>query len=73
MDSRKFLGVCLLLSSIILAGSIIWHGISTNKVGRYQSVTLPEIGTGYIVIDTTTGELFSVPKAVRSEELNKPK
>ena len=49
MDTR-FNGICLIVASIIVAASIVWHA----QVGRYQPV--PVQATNGERIDTTTGQ-----------------
>jgi hypothetical protein len=57
MDSKKFLGICILLAAIVLAGAIVWHAKATSQIGRYQ---FQAHSSGLIwIIDTTTGEIKS--------------
>jgi hypothetical protein len=52
MQSSKFVGVCLLLSSLILSAAIVYHA----KTGRYQFH--PSTPPGVIwTMDTSTGEV----------------
>jgi hypothetical protein len=65
MSGDRFLGVCILVASIILGGSIAFHATATApadqtepQVGRYQFQ--PSNPPGVIwVIDTTTGKVTS--------------
>ena len=70
MNNRKFLGVCILLASVFLTGAVVWHGITTSRSGRYQSITSPETTLDFLVLDTTTGEIFGVSRAKRVDEIN---
>ena len=56
MDSEKFLGICILVAAVILAGTIVWHAKATSQVGRYQFL-IHEDSVVMWVIDTTTGEV----------------
>ena len=69
MNNRKFLGVCLLLASLFLTCAVIWHGITTSRNARYQSITSSD-GLHFFVLDTTTGEIFAVAKATGVDEIN---
>ncbi len=66
MQNSKFLGICLLISSVILSAAIVFHAKASNPtppnvtppipIGRYQFH--PSTPPGVIwVIDTTTGEV----------------
>ena len=56
MQNSKFVGVCLLISSLILSAAIVYHARSSTAIGRYQFQ--PSSPPGVIwVIDTTTGEV----------------
>jgi len=52
MDSIKFLGICILLSSILLSAAIIWH----KEPSRYQ-LYVPESQYDVLRLDTKTGEV----------------
>ncbi len=54
MDSEKFLGICILLAAVILAGAIVWHAQAMSQIGRYQLQATNDPGILW-VIDTTTG------------------
>ena len=36
MQNSKFVGVCLLISSLILSAAIVYHSRSSTAIGRYQ-------------------------------------
>lgn len=59
MQNPRFVGVCLLISSLMLSAAIIYHAKTANSsgtIGRYQFH--PSNPPGVIwVIDTTTGEV----------------
>ena len=60
IDSTKFLGICILLSAIVLSAAICWHAKSTSLIGRYQFQ--PSNPPGVIwTLDTTTGEVTTKP------------
>jgi hypothetical protein len=63
MDSTRFLALCILVSAILLSGSIVWHAkITANapQIGRYQFH--PSTPPGVIwTMDTTTGEVTAKP------------
>lgn len=66
MDNRKFLGVCVLLASLILGFAIIWHALTLSQIGRYQLINESSEQTIYFhVIDTTTGEIFAITDATQ--------
>ncbi len=66
----KFLGVCILISAVLLSSAIVFHGnatsntvdssppvaLSPNPVGRYQFHPSDPPGVIWI-LDTTTGEI----------------
>jgi hypothetical protein len=54
MDNLKFLGICILLASVILSAAIVWHGKS--GVGRYQFQASTPPGVIW-KLDTATGEV----------------
>ena len=58
MDGKKFLGVCILLAAVILAGAIVWHARATSRIGRYQAILHQDPPVIWIV-DTVTGEATS--------------
>ncbi|NLE36617.1 MAG: hypothetical protein GX621_01170 [Pirellulaceae bacterium] len=58
MQNSKFLGVCLLISSLILSVAIVYHGKASSDVGRYQFHASNPPGVIW-VIDTTTGKVKS--------------
>ena len=53
MQSSKFVGVCLLLSSLILSAAIVYHA----KTGRYQFHASTPPGMIW-TIDTSTGGII---------------
>jgi len=59
MQNSKFIGVCLLLSSLILSAAIVYHAraaTANGAIGRYQFQ--PSNPPGVIwVMDTTTGQV----------------
>ena len=71
MNESKFLGICIVVSSVILAGAIAFHAkkdpVATkqsksksaeSQIGRYQFQ--PSNPPGVIwIIDTTTGKVTS--------------
>ena len=60
MQNPKFIGVCVLIASLVLSAAIIYHArasapIAPTAIGRYQFH--PSNPPGVIwVIDTTTGD-----------------
>jgi len=56
MEGRKFLGMCIVLAALILAGAIVWHARTASRIGRYQMVLLQDPAVIW-VIGTTTGEI----------------
>lgn len=59
MQNSKFVGVCLLISSLILSAAIAYHAkVSTanGTIGRYQFHPSSPPGV-ILVIDTTTGQV----------------
>ena len=56
MDGRKFLGICIVLAALIIAGAIIWHARTASRIGRYQMIMHQDPAVIW-VIDTTTGEI----------------
>jgi len=61
MDSTKFLGICILTASFVIAVAILWHANATSSTGRYQiqSVEIPGFIGNPVRIDTRTGEVKS--------------
>ncbi len=59
MQTNKFLGICILTASFIIAGAIVWHANSAAANGRYQlhSVEEPGFHGNPVRIDTKTGEV----------------
>ena len=56
MQNNNFLGICILISIIILSSAIFYHAKQTKDIGRFQFQ--PSDPPGVIwVIDTTTGEV----------------
>ena len=59
MQNSKFVGACLLISSLILSVAIVYHAIAStptsSDIGRYQFQASNPPGVLW-VIDTTTGE-----------------
>ncbi len=55
MQDSKFVGVCLLLSSLILAAAIIYHGKQATDNGRYQFQ--PASGDSFWIMDTANGQV----------------
>lgn len=57
MDSKKFLGICILISSIIVSVAILYHaGATKTEIGRYQFH--PSNPPGVIwKMDTITGNI----------------
>jgi hypothetical protein len=56
MQNAKFVGVCLLLSSLILSAAIAYHAKASTANGRYQFH--PSTPPGVIwVMDTATGKI----------------
>jgi len=52
----KFLGICILVSSLIIGAALVFHANKDNSVGRYQFH--PSNPPGVIwILDTTTGEV----------------
>ncbi len=67
MQDSKFVGLCVLISSLVLSASIVYHArasapitptITPDTVGRYQFHPSNPPGVVW-VIDTTTGEVKS--------------
>jgi hypothetical protein len=61
MQNSKFVGVCLLLSSLALSAAIVYHARATpavpvNAAGRYQFHPSTPFGEIWI-LDTTTGQI----------------
>jgi hypothetical protein len=61
MQNSKFVGVCLLISSLILSAAIIYHTRASTQTtptasGRYQFQSSNPPGVIW-VIDTTAGEV----------------
>jgi hypothetical protein len=61
MQNSKFVGVCLLISSLILSAAIVYHAKASIQItltanGRYQFQSSNPPGVIW-VIDTTTGEV----------------
>ena len=54
MDSQKFLGVCIVIAAVIIAGAVYIHG----RGSRYQFQPSNPPGIIYI-FDTWTGEVRS--------------
>lgn len=52
MDNQRFLGLCFLISAVLLAGALYLHARS----GRYQLQQSTPPGVVYI-LDTWTGEV----------------
>ena len=62
MQNSKFVGVCLLLASLILSAAIVYHAkastATSTGIGRYQFH--PSTPPGVIwILDTTTGQVKS--------------
>jgi hypothetical protein len=55
MQDSKFVGVCLLLSSLILSAAIVYHAKASTANGRYQFQASSPPGVIWI-LDTTTGQ-----------------
>ena len=68
MNDSKYLGICIVISSLILAVAIVFHArscpaiaqseppVSESQIGRYQFQ--PSNPPGVIwIIDTTTGKV----------------
>jgi len=60
MDNSKFLGICILVSAVIVSMGLIYHAQKTSSVqsgvGRYQFH--PSNPPGVIwIIDTVTGKI----------------
>jgi hypothetical protein len=66
MENSKFLGICLLISSVILSIAIVFRSKSgappppPPQIGRYQFHTSTPPGVIW-VIDTITGDVKSHP------------
>jgi hypothetical protein len=58
MQDSKFVGVCLLISSLIMSAAIVYHANSSRAIGRYQFRYFHNPNIIW-VIDTTTGEVNS--------------
>jgi hypothetical protein len=60
MQNSKFVGACLLISSLILSVAIVYHAKAStptsNDIGRYQFHASNPPGVIW-VIDTTTGKV----------------
>ena len=59
LNGMKYLGLCILLASFILAGAIIWQAQAVRDVGRYQiQAWYSDTGNLYYIyiLDTQTGE-----------------
>jgi hypothetical protein len=55
MQNSKFVGVCVLISSLIVSVAIVYHAKAS---GRYQIHVPPSSPPSVIwVVDTTTGEV----------------
>lgn len=61
MDSTKFLGLCILVASFVIAGAIVWHANMTAANGRYQLLNNETQGFvgNPVRLDTKTGEVKS--------------
>jgi hypothetical protein len=62
MAGDRFLGVCIVIASVVVGGAIAYHAraatTAASEVGRYQFQ--PSNPPGVIwVIDTTTGKVTS--------------
>ena len=68
MNDSKFLGICIVVSAVILAAAILWHAHrppmimqpgknqAVSQIGRYQFQ--PSNPPGVIwILDTTTGKV----------------
>jgi len=63
MQNNKFLGLCVLVSAIILSAAVVYHAnagrhpsIPQSSIGRYQfQPSTPP--TMIRILDTTTGEV----------------
>jgi hypothetical protein len=58
MQNSKFLGVCVLISSLIVAAAIVYHAKPATTIGRYQFHPHQTPGV-FWVLDTTTGEVLT--------------
>ncbi len=53
MQNSKFVGVCLLLSSLILSAAIVYHAKAPTANGRYQFQPSNPPGVIWFIYKTT--------------------
>ena len=57
MNNSKFLGVCILISAVIVSMGLIYHAQKTSsKIGRYQPMVSQDMAALY-KMDTETGRI----------------
>ncbi len=61
MDSTKFLGICILIGSFMIAGAIMWQTNTLTSNNRYQiqNAEIQGFVDNPVRIDTKTGEIKS--------------
>jgi hypothetical protein len=61
MDSTKFLGICILIGSFIIAGAILWqtNTLASNNRYQIQNAEIQGFIDNPVRIDTKTGEIKS--------------
>lgn len=57
MQNSRFVGVCVLISSLVVAAAIVYHAKVATTIGRYQFHP-DHTGTLFWILDTTTGEVL---------------
>ena len=56
MKDTKFLGICILISAIIVTMGLVYHAQQKSEIGRYQFQSSSPPGVIW-TIDTVTGKV----------------
>ncbi len=68
-ENDRFLGICILVASLIVALAMIFHTHSIRQVGRYQYLSVEDHSSLYR-IDTTTGLPLLLKQVGNNEFVN---